>query len=575
MKIKFILIIFVFNSILFLSQNVIQWQKLDNATFEKARKENKYIVLHLAANWCHWCHVMEEKTYHHPKVIELLNKKFIACYEDHDQRPDLANRYREYGWPATIVFNPNGKEVLKETGYIPPDEYIQKLQNVLSNKNIENEKTSSSNTSLSSAGNNLKYIYKDVMNSIDLKVGGFASAQKSVDFEMFEYAFNHPNDSLNQWLKITMTNSKELLDKEWGGVYQYSTYSDWNHPHYEKLLSVQARYIKMYLWYFYKTNDSTYFKYAIKIFNYTKRFYLKKNNTFANAQDADLIKGKKAHDYFSLSDKERVKLGIPSIDTNAFTDNNSKMIESLIYLYAYTEDSSYLKIAKDNANYIIKYRKRIDGFFNHAYQNDLTPSLSDQIYFVKALIVLYKSTSDNFWLNECNELVNNIIEKFLSKNCLKSFLPLQNYLEPTCIVSENIEGARIINFLGKILNNEKYIHTAEAIFHWLISDEVYEQIIVEPGILTLAEELKKEPYSALYLVKNENQNPILYQTILQTPKFYLLTYLMTEKNILKEKQELWEAFNDSVVLFCTSTFCSSPMKDEKEIKEFVRNKLLE
>jgi uncharacterized protein YyaL (SSP411 family) len=76
-------------------------------------------------------------------------------------------------------------------------------------------------------------------------------------------------------------------------------------------------------------------------------------------------------------------------------------------------------------------------------------------------------------------------------------------------------------------------------------------------------------------VKNDNQNPKFYQTILQTPKFYLLTYLMTEKNILKEKQELWEVFNDSVVLFCTSTFCSSPMKDEKEIKEFVRNKLLE
>uniref|UniRef100_UPI001D0EBAA2 hypothetical protein n=1 Tax=Klebsiella pneumoniae TaxID=573 RepID=UPI001D0EBAA2 len=84
--------------------------------------------------------------------------------------------------------------------------------------------------------------------------------QKSLDFEMFEYAFNHyHNDTLKQWLDISVKNSLDLMDNVWGGVYQYSTHRDWKHAHYEKLLSIQARYVKMYLWYFYLSNDTTYY----------------------------------------------------------------------------------------------------------------------------------------------------------------------------------------------------------------------------------------------------------------------------------------------------------------------------
>src|SRR5215203_1113167 len=88
----------------------ITWVGWTDDLFEKAKKENRLVILDLEAVWCHWCHVMEEKTYSNDKVAGLIQSRFIAVKVDQDSRPDLANKYEDYGWPATILFDSNGKE---------------------------------------------------------------------------------------------------------------------------------------------------------------------------------------------------------------------------------------------------------------------------------------------------------------------------------------------------------------------------------------------------------------------------------------------------------------------------------
>src|SRR5262245_36102331 len=78
----------------------IQWPDWSDAVFDQARRENKFVVLDLEAIWCHWCHVMAETTYKNPEVIGLMQSKYIAVRVDQDARPDLSNRYEDYGWPA-------------------------------------------------------------------------------------------------------------------------------------------------------------------------------------------------------------------------------------------------------------------------------------------------------------------------------------------------------------------------------------------------------------------------------------------------------------------------------------------
>src|ERR1700692_3207920 len=90
----------------------IKWQGWSDATFQQAKKENRLVILDLEAVWCHWCHVMDKQTYSNPKIQKLINDNFLAIGVDQDSRPDISNRYEDYGWPATIIFDSDGHEIV-------------------------------------------------------------------------------------------------------------------------------------------------------------------------------------------------------------------------------------------------------------------------------------------------------------------------------------------------------------------------------------------------------------------------------------------------------------------------------
>ena len=97
----------------------VQWEKWDEGIFKKAQSEKKFVILDLEAVWCHWCHVMEETTYQTPKVVELIQSRYIPVKVDQDANPDLSHRYEDYGWPATVVFAADGSEKKLMADYAP------------------------------------------------------------------------------------------------------------------------------------------------------------------------------------------------------------------------------------------------------------------------------------------------------------------------------------------------------------------------------------------------------------------------------------------------------------------------
>src|SRR6201991_1977745 len=109
----------------------LPWQKWDPALFDKAGKENKYILLHMAAVWCHWCHVMEGTTYRDPAIQKTVLDKFIPVRVDQDADPELSYRYEDWGWPATIMLDKDGNEIFKRRGYIPPELFGKLLAAVI------------------------------------------------------------------------------------------------------------------------------------------------------------------------------------------------------------------------------------------------------------------------------------------------------------------------------------------------------------------------------------------------------------------------------------------------------------
>jgi uncharacterized protein YyaL (SSP411 family) len=109
----------------------IEWQGWTPAVFDQARASHRLVLLDLEAEWCHWCHVMEAKTYADPKVRTLVAEHFLPVKVDQDSAPDLASRYGNWGWPATIVFAADGTEIAKRRGFIPPAPMNSLLEAIL------------------------------------------------------------------------------------------------------------------------------------------------------------------------------------------------------------------------------------------------------------------------------------------------------------------------------------------------------------------------------------------------------------------------------------------------------------
>src|SRR4051812_21464532 len=76
------------------------WQEWKKETFDRAREQKRYLLVDCSAEWCHWCHVMDDTTYKDPRVLDAIEKRFVPVRVDIDARPDLAERYADWGWPA-------------------------------------------------------------------------------------------------------------------------------------------------------------------------------------------------------------------------------------------------------------------------------------------------------------------------------------------------------------------------------------------------------------------------------------------------------------------------------------------
>src|SRR5205807_6545961 len=95
--------------------------------FDKAKRENKPILLDIGAVWCHWCHVMDRESYEDPEVAQIVNERFVAIKVDRDERPDIDSRYQvavqaitgQGGWPLTGFLTPDGRPFYGGT-YFPP-----------------------------------------------------------------------------------------------------------------------------------------------------------------------------------------------------------------------------------------------------------------------------------------------------------------------------------------------------------------------------------------------------------------------------------------------------------------------
>ncbi len=109
------------------AHNPVDWYPWGEEALEKARRENKPILLSVGYSACHWCHVMERESFENEEIAVLMNQHFVSIKVDREERPDIDNIYMQAvqalthsgGWPMTVFLTPDGRPFYGGT-YFPP-----------------------------------------------------------------------------------------------------------------------------------------------------------------------------------------------------------------------------------------------------------------------------------------------------------------------------------------------------------------------------------------------------------------------------------------------------------------------
>ncbi|OLO17225.1 hypothetical protein BKP29_0222515, partial [Bacillus licheniformis] len=108
------------------AHNPVDWYPWGEEAFEKAKRENKPVLVSIGYSTCHWCHVMAHESFEDEEVAKLLNEKFVSIKVDREERPDVDSIYMticqmmtgQGGWPLNVFLTPDQKPFYAGT-YFP------------------------------------------------------------------------------------------------------------------------------------------------------------------------------------------------------------------------------------------------------------------------------------------------------------------------------------------------------------------------------------------------------------------------------------------------------------------------
>ncbi|QIG93731.1 MULTISPECIES: DUF255 domain-containing protein [unclassified Bradyrhizobium] len=381
------------------------WSDWGHDPFARATAEKRFVILDLEAVWCHWCHVMEKTTYADPKVQELLSARYLPVRVDQDANPDLSSRYGDWGWPATIVFAPDGTEIAKIRGYIEP-ERMQSLLKAIIDDPSPGPSVGEAFEVKPAASAFLGKAQRAELNkafdeSYDEKLGGWGENQKYIDADSLDLAIGRAeagDATATKRARQTLDAAIALIDPVWGGVFQYSEAGSWKRPHFEKIISFQSQYLRQYSHAYALWKDPKYLAAARDVERYLTSFLLSPDGAFHVSQDADLNHDVDGHTYYALDDAERRKLGLPRIDKNLYARENGWAISGLVAYHDASDDPKALEIAERAAKWVLANRALPDGGFRHGETDRGGPFLGDTVAMGQALLDLYAATGNRDWL---------------------------------------------------------------------------------------------------------------------------------------------------------------------------------
>jgi uncharacterized protein YyaL (SSP411 family) len=303
------------------AHNPVDWYPWSPEAFERARREDKPVLLSVGYSACHWCHVMERESFEREEIAALMNELFVNIKVDREERPDVDQIYMQAvqsmtghgGWPMTVFLTPDGVPFYGGT-YFPPEDrhglpaFPRLIQAVAEAYRSRRGEVVESGRQLVEAMKQherlrqsaslltddiLMTAYQGLAREFDELDGGVGQAPKFPQPMNWEFILRFwkrtGNSRALDMARLTLTKMARggMYDQLGGGFHRYSVDAHWLVPHFEKMLYDNAQLAALYLHAWLATGDAEYRRVTEETLDYILREMTHPAGGFFSAQDAD------------------------------------------------------------------------------------------------------------------------------------------------------------------------------------------------------------------------------------------------------------------------------------------------
>jgi uncharacterized protein len=388
----------------------IQWQEWGDEAFQKAKRENKPILLDIGAVWCHWCHVMDRESYEDPETAQLINDRFVAIKVDRDERPDIDSRYQvavqaitgQGGWPLTGFLTPDGRPFYGGT-YFPPhdmqgrpsfrrvllaisDAFRDKNGDVLEQAQmVEGAIAHAESFTGKSADFSPRVIQEIIESSVkmfDENNGGFGGAPKFPHASILDLLIDQyvrlsgaslPQTAEGDRLHMAFATTLEKMarggvyDQLAGGFHRYSVDERWIVPHFEKMSYDNSELLKNYVHAYQATGSEFFAEVARDIIRWVDDVLSdRKHGGFYASQDADISLDDDG-DYFtwtleeakSVLNEDELQVASLHYDINEIGEMQHDPMRNVLYQRAPVDEiATRLKLSPERVHELLQSAKQ-------------------------------------------------------------------------------------------------------------------------------------------------------------------------------------------------------------------------
>lgn len=297
--------------------NPVDWYPWGSEALEKAKKEDKLLIISIGYAACHWCHVMEHESFEDTAVARMMNENFVSIKVDREERPDIDQVYMSAcqlisgsgGWPLNAIALPDGSPIYAGT-YFPKQQWLSVLQQVLHYYRTNPEKAGEYARQLKAGiqsvelisvkapeatvtRKDLDTVFRHLIITQDFRKGGRQGAPKfpmpvNYEFLLMYHHYTGAEEALKA-ADVTLYNMRlgGIYDHLGGGFARYSVDAEWHVPHFEKMLYDNAQLVSLYSHAYQLTKKPLYRQAVYETLAWVEREMTSKENGFYASLDAD------------------------------------------------------------------------------------------------------------------------------------------------------------------------------------------------------------------------------------------------------------------------------------------------